>query len=100
VTSLAILALVVGLSGVVTRFDEYLNLQRRIREYGIVLKNIEGRTKVARVERLPGSGGAGRYAIEYFGEGGEGSPSPGKNSICPGRKFTSTPLSSISNFPV
>jgi hypothetical protein len=74
VTSLAILALVVGLSGVVTRFDEYLNLQRRIREYGIVLKNLEGRTKVARVERLERAGSEGRYAVEYFGAGGEGKP--------------------------
>jgi len=74
VASLAVLALVVGLSGVVTRFEEYLGLQERIREYSIVLKNLEARTRVARVECLSKAGAKGRYLVEYYGGGEDGKP--------------------------
>jgi hypothetical protein len=73
-SGLAVLAIAVGLSGVVTRFDEFLDLQKKTREYSLVLKNIEGRSRVARVECLAREGGSSRLGIEYYSSAGGQKP--------------------------
>lgn len=69
--AVAILSIVVALSGTVSKVDEYLNLQQKIREYTLVLKNLERRYKVARVECMKQVNGVSTLSIDYFDQNGK-----------------------------
>ena len=67
----AILSIVVALSGTVAKVDEYLNLQQKIREYSLVLKNLERRYKVARVECIKQENNVTTLSIIYYDQNGK-----------------------------
>jgi hypothetical protein len=69
--AVAILSIVVALSGTVAKVDEYLNLQEKIREYSLVLQNLERRYKVARVVCTEQENGVSTLSIEYFDQNGK-----------------------------
>ncbi len=71
----AVLTLVVALSGTVAKLDEFLTLRQKIQEYTLVLKHLEGRHKVARVECVGQADGKTTLAIAYFDQNGK--PVPG-----------------------
>ena len=48
----AVLSVILAFSATAVKVDEFLNLQQKIKEYTLVLKNLEHRTKAARVECL------------------------------------------------
>ncbi|MBN2525276.1 MAG: hypothetical protein JXR76_02705 [Deltaproteobacteria bacterium] len=66
----AILSVLVALSGTVAKVDEYLNLQQKIREYSLVLKNLERRYKVAKVKCVKQENGVTTLSIQYFDQNG------------------------------
>ena len=66
----AILSIVVALSGTVTKLDEFLTLQQKIREYSLVMKNLDRRQKVARVECLKQENGKTALLIVYYNQDG------------------------------
>ncbi len=70
IATAAILSVVLALSGTVAKLDEFLTLQQKIREYSLVLKNLERRHKVARVECTEQVGGKTTLSIEYFDQKG------------------------------
>ncbi len=69
--AVAILSIVVALSGTVAKVDEYLNLQQKIREYSLVLKNLERRYKVARVECIQQENDVTTLSIRYYNQNGK-----------------------------
>jgi hypothetical protein len=70
VAVVAILSVVVALSGAMSKFDEFLNLQQKIREYTLVVKNLERRYKVARVECLAQEDGNTKLSMVYYDQDG------------------------------
>ena len=70
ISAVAILGLVVALSGTVTKLSEFLSIEQRIREYDLVLKNLERRHKVARVKCLKQKNGKTTLSLIYFDQNG------------------------------
>jgi hypothetical protein len=69
--ALAVLSVCLALSGTTASYAQYLENQRKIKEYGIVVKNLERRYKVARVECLEQEGGKSRIAIACYDQKGQ-----------------------------
>jgi hypothetical protein len=70
----AVLSVVLALSGTVAKLDEFLGLQRKIKEYSLVLKNLEKRYKVARIECGGQSDEKTKLRISYYDQDGNVPP--------------------------
>jgi len=85
--SAAVLALAVALSGTVTRFADFMDLQERLREYSLALRNVEGRSRVARVECLDRSPASTSYRVQYYGPNQDEGPVAEETFSLPGREL-------------
>lgn len=74
ITMAAILSVALAMSGTVAKLDEFLSLQRKIKEYSLVLKNLDRRYKVARLECVGQDEGKTKLLVRYFDQNGSVPP--------------------------
>ncbi len=81
----AVLSLNLALSGTLSQLDTFLNLQKKIQEYSLVVKNLERRYKVARLECLAQDSATTGLRITYFDQGGKAVPGAEQELSLPGK---------------
>lgn len=70
ITMTALLGLALAMSGTVAKVDEFLGLQKKIKEYSLVLKNLDRRYKVARLQCLGQEEGKTALLVSYYDQNG------------------------------
>ena len=70
ITMAAVLGVALAMSSSVAKLDEFLSLQRKIKEYSLVLKNLDRRYKVARMECLGQEEGKTKLLVRYYDQDG------------------------------